>query len=331
MSNKLVSVIVPVYNTEVYLDKCVQSIVNQTYQDLEIILVNDGSLDRSGKICDIWAEKDARIRVIHKQNGGLSDARNCGLDQAVGDYIGFVDSDDYIEKDMYASLVSVLEANNADIACTGIIWEDMNGSFEIIRCPKQQTIYRDGEIYREIFRSGHVGSSLCSKLFVRNAFDNIRMPVGETNEDLAIAPALYNGKTLVHTGVASYHYKRHQMSITTTYNPKNAWITIKNAEKFETVLGERYPDLRKVLEIYKAEALLGVLQIYEGQKMVKDENIAYYYKQFADNRKKLLTQTKCSYGTKIKIALISVRLYRPVIFTIRFGKSMWRKIRELGH
>ena len=102
--NGLISVIVPVYNVESYLEKCIDSIIHQTYKNLEIILVDDGSTDNSGKICDVYKEKDSRIKVIHKQNRGLSSARNCGLEIAKGEYIGFVDGDDYIAEDMYALL-----------------------------------------------------------------------------------------------------------------------------------------------------------------------------------------------------------------------------------
>ena len=102
--NELISVVVPVYNVENYLEKCVSSITNQTYKNLEIILVNDGSKDNSGAICDDLAKNDSRIKVIHKENGGLSDARNTGINVATGEYIGFVDSDDWIERDMYEQL-----------------------------------------------------------------------------------------------------------------------------------------------------------------------------------------------------------------------------------
>lgn len=114
----LISVIVPVYKVEEYLDKCVQSIVDQTYRNLEIILVDDGSPDNCGAMCDAWAEKDSRIKVIHKENGGLSDARNAGMAAATGDYIGFVDSDDWIAKDMYDVLLHTAKEAGADItAC----------------------------------------------------------------------------------------------------------------------------------------------------------------------------------------------------------------------
>ena len=114
--NELISIIVPVYMVEKYLDRCIESITNQTYKNLEIILVDDGSPDNCPEICDKWAEKDSRIKVIHKENGGLSDARNAGVAVATGDYIGFVDSDDYIEPDMYEKLLDVIHQTNAEIA-----------------------------------------------------------------------------------------------------------------------------------------------------------------------------------------------------------------------
>lgn len=115
------SIIVPVYKVEKYLDRCVQSILGQTFEDFELILVDDGSPDSCGKMCEDWAGKDSRIKVIHKKNGGLSDARNAGLDIAQGEYIGFVDSDDYIKPDMYEILVSNLEDCPADIQYVGML------------------------------------------------------------------------------------------------------------------------------------------------------------------------------------------------------------------
>ena len=120
MENKpLISVIVPVYNVQKYVRKSVESILQQTYKNLEIILVDDGSTDESGKICDTLARSDNRVTVIHKKNGGLSDARNAGLDRATGELIGFVDSDDYIEKNMYEVLEERMRINEADISCCG--------------------------------------------------------------------------------------------------------------------------------------------------------------------------------------------------------------------
>ncbi len=131
--NPLISVIVPVYNVEKYLDRCVESIVNQTYKNLEIILVDDGSPDNSGALCDEWAKKDTRIRVFHKENGGLSDARNAGTDYAEGDFITFVDSDDYILPQYVECLYNNLIATNSDVSCCDfkeIYDEGLNTTFE---------------------------------------------------------------------------------------------------------------------------------------------------------------------------------------------------------
>lgn len=116
MEDKLISIIIPVYNVQNYLRECIDSVIAQTYKNLEIILVDDGSPDKSGEICDEYSKKDARIKVIHKENGGLSDARNVALDIAKGEYIGFIDSDDYVEKDMFETLHTLAVEHNAEIS-----------------------------------------------------------------------------------------------------------------------------------------------------------------------------------------------------------------------
>ena len=127
MENSLISVIIPVYKVEKYLDRCVESVVNQTYKNLEIILIDDGSPDNCPKMCDEWEKKDSRIKVIHKENGGLSDARNAGMDISTGEYIGFVDSDDYIDTTMYEKLLTKLLETNSDVAMCDYFEEKTNG------------------------------------------------------------------------------------------------------------------------------------------------------------------------------------------------------------
>ena len=129
--NDLISIIVPVYKAEKYLRRCVDSILAQTYQNIEVLLIDDGSPDNSGEICDEYAEKDSRVRVFHKPNGGVSSARNLGLKEAKGDYIGFVDADDYIDKTMYEVLLCNLIKENSDISICSYNQEDSNGIFHI--------------------------------------------------------------------------------------------------------------------------------------------------------------------------------------------------------
>ena len=138
----LVSIVVPVYNVEKYLNRCIFSIVNQTYKNIEIILVDDGSGDNSGTICDEWAEKDARIKVIHKSNGGLSSARNVGVSAVQGEYISFIDSDDYIRPTMIKDLVLCCEKFNADIGISNVM--QIYRNFELVM-PDQEIYCCSGE------------------------------------------------------------------------------------------------------------------------------------------------------------------------------------------
>ena len=126
----LISVIVPIYNVEKYLDRCVDSIINQTYKNLEIILVDDGSPDNCPQMCDDYAKKDSRIKVVHKENGGLSDARNVGMEVATGEYVSFIDSDDYISLDFYETLLETIVDNDSDIVECGVVKFYEDNSFD---------------------------------------------------------------------------------------------------------------------------------------------------------------------------------------------------------
>ena len=138
MNGYFVSIIIPVYNVEKYLDRCIQSVLNQSYEDLEVILVNDGSTDKSSEMCDAYSEVDSRIKVFHKNNGGLSDARNAGLEVATGEYIIFLDSDDYVENTMVEDAVEVMEKNNSDVVIWGY-YADFVDEYENLISSKSRT------------------------------------------------------------------------------------------------------------------------------------------------------------------------------------------------
>lgn len=180
MSEFLISVIVPVYKVEKYLDKCVESIVNQTYENLEIILVDDGSPDNCPAMCDEWAERDSRIKVIHKENGGVSSARNMALDIASGDYIGFVDSDDWIEPDMYEILIKNAEKYNAEISrcAASFDYDDRSEEYsETTSC----TVYngRDELVKSVIFDDTY--ANLWSGIYKKSLFISVRF-----DDDIAV-------------------------------------------------------------------------------------------------------------------------------------------------
>ena len=217
MHNPVISVIVPVYNVEKYLNRCVQSIVDQTYKNLEIILVDDGSPDHCPEICDEWVEKDNRIKVIHKKNGGLSSARNAAIDIISGEYVIFVDSDDWIDLDMIASMLEFAKANDADIVSGGFYFESTDGTSFVQTFSKR--LYIDSEIAQNLLLDS-IRPEVCSKLYRSELVKQFRF-----DETIKYAEDLpYNfylmlkTKKLFSTGIPCYHYLQNSgNSITTPY------------------------------------------------------------------------------------------------------------------
>lgn len=216
---EIISVIVPVYNVEKYLNKCVDSIVNQTYKNLEIILVDDGSPDNCPKICDEYAKKDNRIKVIHKENGGLSDARNKGIEVATGKYIGFVDSDDWIDKDMYKVLYENLTRYKADISCCDLIRvKDGNINNGQLKKFNSEIEVFDIDEYMKIFFK--IDTQECvyyavNKLYKRELIDKELYPKGLTSEDVeGTCKVLLKCKKIVNINYPYYYYYQNENSIT---------------------------------------------------------------------------------------------------------------------
>lgn len=185
----LISVVVPVYNVEKYLNRCVESIVNQTYKNLEIILVDDGSPDNCPVMCDEWAKKDNRIKVIHKDNGGLSDARNYGIDAADGKWIAFIDSDDYITSDCFQVLVNSASENGCQIAVGGQLNVE-NGNSALRSFSNSNTFLNKFDYWELYFENIFIDPQLsgvlinsCCKLYKSDIFDIVRFPKGKINED----------------------------------------------------------------------------------------------------------------------------------------------------
>lgn len=185
----LISVIVPVYNVESYLERCIDSIINQTYSNLEIILVNDGSTDSSGSICEQYSEKDSRIKVIHKKNGGLSDARNVGLDVATGEFISFIDSDDWVSRTMFSEMVEQF-IDNVDIV--GAKFIESSGQIEqsLINDSGQVLIFSGEAALKAHLNGKYFYISVWNKLYRRELFEQLRFPVGRLAEDLYITHKL---------------------------------------------------------------------------------------------------------------------------------------------
>ena len=206
----MVSVIIPVYNVQMYLAECVDSVINQTYKNLEIILVDDGSTDESGKICDQYSEIDSRIHVIHKKNGGLSDARNAGIQVSTGKYLSFIDSDDYLERTALEQMMQAILISHSEIAICNIMRFYDDGCTEEFYNPTDNQ-----EVLEGIRRFDTLNQpSVCNKLFDAKLFANISFPYGKFYEDTYVYhELLYKADKVVLTGKTGYRYLSRKGSI----------------------------------------------------------------------------------------------------------------------
>lgn len=240
MADPLISIIVPVYKVEAFLDECIESIVNQTIKDIEIILVDDGSPDRCPQMCDAWVQKDPRIRVIHKKNAGASSARNAGLNAAKGRYIGFVDSDDYIAKNMYEELLGGIQSSDKGMACCGAVVVSEDGKVLYNRgVPVQRIMSVDRALDSVFYLEAEV--SVWSKLYHREVFERLRFPEGETNEDFPVmVPSVVMAQGMVHVQQCLYYYRQRSGSITKTGTipEEKSLLVYKNLHKIKDQLTE---------------------------------------------------------------------------------------------
>lgn len=213
--DKLISVIVPIYNVENYLVKCIESIINQTYSNLEIILVDDGSPDNCHIICNEYAKKDSRIKVIHKKNGGLSDARNAGLEIATGEYISFIDSDDWIYKDMYTDLIDLIKNHDADISSCSVYKFYENDKFNLDYDKEFNIkIYSNEDALRSLIREEEIKQTVWNKIYKRNIIDDIKFEIGKIHEDeYWTYQVIGNSKRVVHIDKPMYYYLQRENSI----------------------------------------------------------------------------------------------------------------------
>ncbi len=240
-----ISIIVPVYNVEQYLHKCVDSILAQTFTNFELILVDDGSLDSSGEICDQYAKVDSRIKVIHKPNGGLSDARNVGIEAAHSPYLAFVDSDDYIAQEMYQMLFDDIRQAEADLAICGIY--DVYGD----KAPREkeqlhEILDRDTATIK-IFEGNLISVHAVNKLYRKEIFSSLRYPKGKYHEDsYVILDVLAQCNTIVVNTKQVYYYTHREGSINTERFSEKQFDFIDAWELNERRLSNASSALRRV-------------------------------------------------------------------------------------
>src|SRR5574344_1816284 len=213
--NEKISVIVPIYNVEEYLPQCIDSIINQTYGNLEIILCDDGSPDGCGKICDEYAKQDSRIKVVHKSNGGLSDARNAGYPYVTGEYISFVDSDDCISKYMFEVLLNIIKSENSDIAECGVE-KFTQGNMPVDKGADSVGIktYSAEDALKELIKDGAFHQHVWNKLYKASVINNILFEKGKLNEDEFWTYQIFgNAKKISKTDCRLYYYLQRGGSI----------------------------------------------------------------------------------------------------------------------
>ena len=298
MDNPLITVIIPVYNVEKYLPKCVESVVNQTYKELEIILVDDGATDKSGMLCDECAKNDARIKVIHKPNGGLSSARNAALDIFKGEYVTYIDSDDHITDDYVAYLYKVLNENDADVSMCQLkkIYNDSEG---LDMAGEQIAVLSGSEaIENYLYQRSFTASAHC-KLYKRFIFDDLRYPEGYYYEDMAIICKIMDRtKRVVVSNQQKYYYiQRNDSIMGESFNPKKMQrIEVANWVRDFIIL--KYPQIKKAAD---ARCFLAATQTFREVplKAEYNDNIRVIWEEIKRDRFKVLTDSRAKLSHRV--------------------------------
>lgn len=262
----LISIIVPVYNVKDYLNRCIDSILAQTYTNLEILLIDDGSTDGSGQICDEYKDKDKRVRVFHKTNGGASTARNLGLDKAKGEFIGFVDSDDYIKADMYASLCKYME-KEVDIVCCGtalLFPTRMHKPVKLFGKLKTPSIYSNQQAVKELLLVRDLTFSSWNKVYKRKLFQGIRFPEGKICEDYpVIYQVIKKSRKVVNSGEVKYFHCYRADSISKRqFHIRRMSYVLFTRDIFRDVIAE-YPNERKCGEALYIRSIVDTIRKIE--------------------------------------------------------------------
>ena len=298
-----ISVIVPVYKVEEYIDRCIRSIVEQAYRQLEVILVDDGSPDKCPEICDQWAKKDPRIKVIHKKNGGLSDARNAGLEIATGEYVAFVDSDDWILPDMYEKMLNAIKDEQADICACGIrsCYEDHEATWGC----NEYSVKDSTQILDMLYSDTKYPVAAWNKLYKRECWKDLRFPVGKICEyAFTTYQLVHNAKRIILVPDAFYCYTVRPFSIMTSafslkrMNEEEAWR--KNYQFIKI----NYPNLyKKAFRFYLQKVNILIHAISKDQRSEYSEQYNYLKNILKKNLSFILFDSGLNLKYRIKYLL----------------------------
>ncbi len=316
MNAPLISIIIPIYKVEQYLRRCLDSIINQTYTNLDIVLVDDGSPDKSPQICDDYAAKDNRITVIHKKNGGLSDARNAGLDICKGKFISFVDSDDWVDVNYVKTLFDLLTETNTDIAIGNFL--KTNGTKKVPTRPIQhRTLTPTEAIICCTQRNTPAFAISCSKLYKKELFNNLRFPVGKYHEDEFTTYLLfYKSTSIAYTSQILYYYYSRETSIMATQHPYDALEAFEQRYLFfkETKEKKILPHLLPPLcwhYLYCSFIEKNNGNVQKGEKLL--QTMRKYVKDPAFNNTPLLHRIPLKLFSRIPTLYNFYRKYSPIL------------------
>lgn len=315
----LLSVIIPVYNVEKYLVKCVESILGQTYRALEVILVDDGSPDASGRICDELAAKDSRIKVIHQENSGLSRARNAGMEAATGEYITFVDSDDWIEADAYEHLLGLMEKYQVKLVCGGNFDVDgATGEKTLGLTPAKEEVITTEEMVARMFLWQGCDSSACDKIYHRSLLETFRYPEGRVCEDVAVTY-----KIVLSTDRAAmsdrpfYNYYHHPESITISTAAEITEKTFHFSQHTEVIypyIRQHHPAIEPQARYLRVRSLSHILLLLEQSEAEVRSKFAAEYRHARKELKKhtgfIVSTPYLGKKAKVTNILLNLGLYR---------------------
>lgn len=325
MENDLISVIIPVYNVEHYLGDCVESALNQSYKNLEILLIDDGSTDNSGKICDEYSKKDNRIKVFHKKNGGAASAKNFGVKKAVGKFICFIDSDDIVEKDYVEYLYSLISKENADLSIGCYTVKSNNKEYNIGK-NQIDSILSSKDCLKKLLLDDGITVSLCAKLYKKNILKSIYFPENFMYEDDAtMYSIIMKCKTISYGNKSIYTYYIRNNSVMTKDFTDKRLVILKYANNMKKEILFMYPDLKSFVDrkfiMYNFSILrqLVVSSLNEEQLQIK-KNIVHFLK----SNSSLILKSKY-YSLKEKIAVSSL------LFGEKFYRFCWNIYKKIKY
>ncbi|HFI0832741.1 TPA: glycosyltransferase family 2 protein [Streptococcus suis] len=316
MSNSLISIVVPIYNVEAYLDYCVNSLVNQTYRNIEILLINDGSTDKSGEMAESWARKDDRIKVYHKKNGGLSDSRNFGVTKATSNWIMFIDSDDYYEPFAVEYFMKIQKKYDSDMVVSAL--KSVSNHQTTSRIITESDIEKaytltSKQAIEAMFYTKYTNASACGKLFKKELVEQSPYPKDKLFEDLATTyKQMHYAKNISVAPISVYGYFKREGSIIQSNFDKRYLFAFEIMDSIYRFVNEEYPDSESLRKAVRARDVYVTLQV--GNTMLKSKmfsELIEIQKRLSKYKFEFLANPKINIKNKVKYLMF---LYSPKLY-----------------